>query len=54
MTNLATMDRIAEKLDKIRKFHLLTPQMTASLSSVDERLYRAGFQGANEVGLFKP
>jgi hypothetical protein len=48
------MERIAQRTDEIRRFFLLTPKMIAGLSPVDERLYQAGLQGANEAGLYKP
>lgn len=50
----ATLEQIALKLDQIKRYILLTPQMAARLSPVDERLYKAGLQGSNEAGLFKP
>lgn len=48
------LELIAQRLDEIKRFYLLTPKMIAALSSVDERLYKAGLQGSNEAGLFKP
>ena len=48
-----TMERIAQRTDEIRRFSLLTPKMIKGLSPVDERLYNAGLQGANQAGLFK-
>ncbi|MFH0730585.1 MAG: hypothetical protein V2B19_30100 [Pseudomonadota bacterium] len=54
MTRDGAMEHIAERLDKIRRFFLLTPQMMAGLSRVDERSLKAGLQGANEAGLYKP
>lgn len=54
MISDAPLERIAQRLDKIRRFSLLTPAMVARLAPVDERLYQAGLQGANEAGLFKP
>jgi hypothetical protein len=54
MTSDQSMERIAERLDKIRRSFLLTPQMIAGLSRVDERSLKAGLQGANEAGLYKP
>jgi hypothetical protein len=54
MTSDTSMERIAERLDEIRRFYLLTPNMIAGLSRVDERSYNAGLQGANEAGLYKP
>ncbi|MBN1560285.1 hypothetical protein JW998_08545 [candidate division KSB1 bacterium] len=54
MTSDAAMERIAQRTDEIRRFHLLTPAMIAHLSPVDDRLFKACFMGANEDGLFKP
>jgi hypothetical protein len=54
LTDDAAMERIAQRTDEIRRFMLLTPKMIAGLSLVDERLYQAGLQGANEAGLYKP
>ena len=48
------MDNIAQRTDEIKRYYLLSPKMEAGLSPVDERLYKAGLQGANEAGLFKP
>ena len=48
-----TMEQIAQRTDEIRRFSLLTPEMIKGLSPVDERLYNAGLQGANQAGLFK-
>ena len=48
MTNDKTMDLIAKRLDKMRKISLLTPEMIAKLSLLDERSYLAGLQGVNE------
>jgi hypothetical protein len=49
-----SLERIAKKLDKIRKIPILTPSMISNLSLVDERSYEAGLFGANERGLFRP
>jgi len=54
MTEDAHLERIAEKLDQIRRFSLLTPAMIRQLSAVDERSARAGMVGVNEAGLFRP
>ena len=54
MVSDKSMERIAQRLDEIRRFFFLTPKMIAGLSTVDERLYKAGLQGTNEAGLFKP
>lgn len=38
----------------MRRVSLLTAQMEANLSPVDERSYRAGLTGAVEGGLYRP
>ncbi|MBN2104195.1 hypothetical protein JW835_09165 [bacterium] len=48
------MERIAQRLDEIKKYLLLTPTMIAGLSPVDERLYKSGLEGSNVAGLYKP
>jgi len=48
------LERISERLDRTRRYTLITERMAAELSPVDERSYRAGLLGANEEGLFKP
>lgn len=53
MTRDESLERIAKKLDKIRKIPILTPSMTSNLSLVDERSYRAGLFEANERGLYQ-
>jgi hypothetical protein len=45
---------IAARLNALRHYPLLTEEMIASLSKVDERSYRAGMLGVNEAGLYKP
>lgn len=54
LTDDAAMDRIAERLDEIRKFKVLTPGMVKTLSPMDRRSYEAGMLGVNEDGLYKP
>jgi hypothetical protein len=54
MTRDESLERIAKKLDKIRKIPILTPSMISNLSLVDEWSYEAGLFGANERGLFRP
>ena len=54
MGNDAELDDIGVRLDRIRKITLLTPAMVRGLSPLDERSYRAGLEGANPKGLFKP
>ncbi len=53
MTSDEHLERIAERTDQIRRFPLLTPQMVARLSRVDERSYQAGMLGTNPTGLYQ-
>ena len=48
------LERIAQRLDRIRKVPVLTQSMITNLSLVDEKSYRAGLLEANEAGLYKP
>jgi len=54
MTRDETMELIAERLDRVRRFSLLTRPMVRQLSPVDERSIRAGLFGANMAGLSSP
>jgi len=54
MTSDESLERIAQRLDRVRKIPLLTQPMISNLSLVDERSYLAGLFGSNEAGLFKP
>jgi hypothetical protein len=54
MASDGCLEKIAQKLDRIRKVPVLTQLMIDSLSPVDERSYRAGLLGADEAGLYKP
>ncbi len=54
MTEDAPLDLIADRLDEIRKVQVLTPEMVARLSPMDERSLRAGLLGVNEAGLYRP
>lgn len=38
----------------MRRIPLLTPEMDANLSPVDQRILEAGFWGADPAGLFQP
>jgi hypothetical protein len=53
-TDDSTMELIAQKLDKIRKYNLLSKGMEKRLLIVDEKTYTAGLLGVNEAGLYKP
>jgi hypothetical protein len=48
------LERIAQRLDRMRKIPVLTQHMISALSLVDERSFQAGLVGANEAGLYKP
>jgi hypothetical protein len=50
----AAMDLIAERLDSIRHYPLLTADMEATLNPVDRRSMEAGLLGVNEAGLYRP
>jgi hypothetical protein len=54
MTSDNSMELIAQSLDEIKRYNLLSTSMIKGLSIVDERLYKSGLQGANEAGLYKP
>lgn len=47
------MEAVAERLDAIRHFRLLTPAQVRALSRMDRRSYRAGMLGVNRAGLYK-
>lgn len=48
------LERIANHLDKIPRFWLLSQRMIENLAPVDRRTYQAGMLGVNEKGLFRP
>lgn len=54
MTRDEAMEAIAERMDRLRKFNLLTEEMVAGLSLKDKRSLEAGMHGTNSEGLFKP
>lgn len=54
LTDDSTMDKIADRLDQIRKFQILTPKLIKNLSPVDQRSFNAGMLGVNADGLYKP
>jgi hypothetical protein len=54
MTRDEPLDLIADRLDEVRRFSLLTQSMVDGLQPVDERTYQAGLIGVNEAGLFRP
>ena len=54
MASDGCLQRIAQKLDRIRKVPVLTQSMIGYLSPVDEWSYLAGLLGADEAGLYRP
>ncbi len=46
------MEAIADRLDEIARFVLLTPMQVARLSPLDERSYEAGMLGLDRAGLY--
>lgn len=54
MTKSDHLEKIADKLDQIRRFDLLSGKMVKRLSLLDQRSYLAGLMGVNEKGLFRP
>ena len=54
MTMPDHLEKIADKLDQIRRFDLLSGKMVKRLSLLDQRSYLAGLMGVNEKGLFRP
>lgn len=53
-TTDSALDRIAESIDRIRHYPLISSRQERGLAPVDERFYRAGLLGADEKGLYKP
>lgn len=54
VTSDESLERVAQKLDRMRKISILRNTMISNLSPVDERSYRAGLFGSKKAGLFKP
>jgi hypothetical protein len=54
MTRDEPLEAIAQRLDEIRRFELLTPDMIDNLSLLDKRASKAGLVGVNEAGLYRP
>jgi len=48
------LEFIADKLDRVKRFSLLTPTMISHLQLVDLRSLQAGLLGADKKGLFRP
>lgn len=54
MTEDEPLERIADRLDRLRRVWLLTDDMIAGLAPVDERARQAGLLGADAAGLYSP
>lgn len=54
MTSDEPLERIADRLDEIPRYWLLSKRMVENLAPVDRRTYQAGMLGVNEKGLFRP
>ncbi len=48
------LDLIADRLDEMRRFAILSKRMEKNLALMDERSYSTGLMGSNKAGLFKP
>jgi hypothetical protein len=48
------LERIAIKLDQLKRFPIMSQAIEAGLSLVDERSYQSGLAGSIEAGLFQP
>ena len=48
------LDRIATKLDQLKRIPVITLAMEAGLSLLDQRSYLSGLSGSVEAGLFQP
>ncbi len=53
-TDDTAMAAIADRLDAVRHYPLLSPAMIEALGAVDSRTYAAGMLGADDAGLFRP
>jgi hypothetical protein len=53
MTDDRTMERIADRLEELRRTPLLTRQMVAGLAGVDRLAFRAGMLGSVKKGLYQ-
>jgi hypothetical protein len=54
MTSDDHLERIAIRLDQLKRIPLITPEMVSGLSLVDQRSSEAGLFGSIAAGLFKP
>ena len=54
MVDDVPLEAVAARLDRLRRFTLLSPSMEKGLSLLDERSLKAGLIGSNEAGLWRP
>jgi hypothetical protein len=54
MTSDDHLDRIATKLDQLKRIPVITSAMETGLSLLDQRSYQTGLTGSIEAGLFQP
>ena len=54
LTSDEAMETIAQALDRVRHYPLLTAAQVRALVQVDKRSYEAGLRGANRAGLYQP
>jgi len=53
MSSDSGLETLADDMDRYRVLPLITDEMAAALSPVDERSLEAGLMGANQAGLFR-
>jgi hypothetical protein len=53
MSSDSGLETLADDMDRYRILPLITDEMAAALSPVDERSLEAGLMGANQAGLFR-
>lgn len=53
MTEDTRLEEIAERLDRIRSFRLVSEEMVEKLAPVDDRTFQAGMLGADPDGIYK-
>jgi len=47
-------DAVEERFHRLRRYPVITNQIAAELSPLDQRSYDTGMQGSNPAGLYKP
>jgi hypothetical protein len=54
MTDNEGLESITQQLETMKRYPLLTSSMTASLSPMDKRSYKANMLGVNVAGIYQP